>query len=278
MDNVIPIYKFGRRGATEDAWDLKYAGDVGPADDPAAYRAEPYVRTLLTYLRPGQRILDAGCGVGGLLRFLRRQGFRVVGVDASPTAIETLKRAAPDMEAEVANIERLPFPDASFDAYLAIGSWEYPPHGPANAAWEAVRVVKPGGLLFTEVPRANVLRHLAYLPLKRLELMIRRAFGQRPGFSHYVFTTADLRTVLERNGCTIMEIHPHDLPERERHYGLWVDWPFLRARPAKLAGSERSGVGPYELNTLGRLLKMLGNALSPWTIATGMFIVARKRS
>lgn len=269
---MIPLHKFraDQDGAAD--WDKKYAAENLPPADPEAYATQPFVQTILKHLRTGQRVLDAGCGTGGMLRFLQGRGFDVTGIDSSAVAIATLQRVAPEIPAQVASIEQLPFPDASFDAYLAIGSWEYQREGPGSAAREAARVLKPAGLAFIEVPYANLLRRLAYLPLKRIEYAARR---DTPTFSHSLFALSDMRTILTEAGFHVLEIHPHDLPEATRHYGLWVDWPPLRANPAKRGA--RSGAGPkYELNALGRLVKCLGNALSPWTIATGMFIVARK--
>jgi hypothetical protein len=34
---------------------------------------------------------------------------------------------------------------------------------------------------------------------------------------------------------------------------------------------------PYQLNILGRLVKAISNAISPWIASTGMVIVARKK-
>lgn len=259
------LYKFGRHQPSATDWDRKYAVEGATADDPAAYAAQPFVQTMLRHLRVGQRVLDAGCGTGGLLRFLKRRGGNVTGVDSSPVAIATLKRLAPDIPAQVASIERLPFPDASFDAYLAIGSWEYPEGGPGPAAREAARVLKPGGLAFIEVPQASILRRFLYLPLKRLEYLVKKTRGTRPQFAHHFFTRAEMKTLLKEQRLDIVEVQPHDLPEPDRHYGLWVDWPLFRGGPT------------YRLNALGRFVKTIGNTLSPWTIATGMFIVARKK-
>lgn len=263
---MVPVYKPRTNQESATNWDRKYATEALRNDLQAAYEQQPFVQILLRFLSPGQSILDSGCGRGGLLTFLHNRGFRVTGVDTSREAIAFVRRSTPTIEATVASIERLPFPDASFDAYVAIGSWEYPPHGPATAAREAARVLTPGGLLFIEVPRANLLRRCTYIPLKRLEHVLRRVQHAPMVFAHHLFATKDIRTVLERNGCEILETHPHDLPERDRHYGLWVDWPFLR------------GGSHYTLNVLGRGAKAIGNFLSPWTIATGMFTVARKRS
>lgn len=258
---MIPLYKFG--GDRKADWDQKYVAEGTPSQDAAAYLRQPFVQTMIAYLRPSMRVLDAGCGTGGLLRFLHSRAFSVTGVDSSSAATAIARHVVPDATVEVATIEQLPFPAMSFDAYLAIGSWEYQKEGPGRAAREVARVLKPAGLAFIEVPHANLLRRLAYLPLKRIEYAARR---ETPTFSHYLFTLSDMRKILTEAGFHILETHPHDLPETTRHYGLWVDWPFLRA------GSQ------YELNLLGRCVKAVGNTLSPWTIATGMFIVARKRS
>lgn len=268
---MIPLYKFHRDPVAVLDWDQKYRSEGAPTDDPNGYRMQPFVQTILRHLAIGSLILDAGCGTGSLLRFLKQRGGDVAGVDSSPTAIATLKRVAPEIPAQVASIEQLPFPDASFDAYLAIGSWEYPPGGPKKAASEAVRVLQPGGLAFIEVPHVSVLRRLAYVPLKQLESLVhtsevgKKHFGSVRRFSHYLFSASEMHDLLRRQGFTVLETQPHDLPEPTRHYGLWVDWPFLRGGPK------------YELNAFGRLAKSIGNALSPWTIATGMFIVARKQ-
>ncbi len=274
--DMIPINKFGRHTSPATDWDRKYDAEGPASSDLSAYAAQPFVQTILKHMPVGQRILDAGCGTGRLLRFLKQRGGDVTGVDTSAKAIEILRRTAPDIHAQVASIEHLPFPDAGFDAYLAIGSWEYPSAGPEQAAREAARVLKNGGLAFIEVPQASLLRTLTYLPLKRLEHIFQAIKGNTPEFSHHVFSRTDLETVLHRNGFDVLEVHPHDLPEPNRHYGLWVDWPFLRARPAKPSGRS-GGEARYELNTIGRIMKTVGNTLSSWTIATGMFIVARKK-
>lgn len=256
---MISLYKFG--GDRKADWDQKYVAEGAPSQDAAAYLRQPFVQTMLAYLRPSMRVLDAGCGTGGLMRFLHRRAFSVAGVDSSSVATAIARHAVPDATIAVATIERLPFPAGSFDAYLAIGSWEYQKEGPGRAAREAARVLKPAGLAFIEVPQVNLLRRLAYLPLKRIAYAARR---DTPTFAHALFTLADMRKILTEAGFHILETHPHDLPEHDRHYGLWVDWPFLRGGPH------------YILNGPGRVVKAVGNAMSPWTIATGMFIVARK--
>src|SRR5205823_11066752 len=67
--------------------------------------------------RPGVRLLDAGCGTGGFLSWVRADGSfeRIAGSDVSPQAIELAHSRVPEVELHVAPISVLPFEDGSFD-------------------------------------------------------------------------------------------------------------------------------------------------------------------
>jgi SAM-dependent methyltransferase len=64
--------------------------------DPAAFmrRRASLVQNWGTTLRPGDRLLELGCGDGALSCLLARQGFEVTGVDISRGMIEEAKRRA----------------------------------------------------------------------------------------------------------------------------------------------------------------------------------------
>lgn len=81
---------------------------------------------FLPHLRPGMRLLDAGCGPGsitvGLVAAVAPG--EVVGVDLEPRQIAAARALAHERQAlgvrfAVADVYRLPFPDASFDAAFA---------------------------------------------------------------------------------------------------------------------------------------------------------------
>src|ERR687883_1189766 len=63
--------------------------------------------------RPGERILDLGCGDGVLTAELAARGCVVVGVDASAAQVEAARRRG--LDARVMSGERLAF-DGEFDA------------------------------------------------------------------------------------------------------------------------------------------------------------------
>jgi SAM-dependent methyltransferase len=68
-------------------------------------------------LRPDQRLLDAGCGTGGLLRYVAeaRSFASLAGVDLGSDAIAIARRRVPSARLEVAPLRELPFEDSSFD-------------------------------------------------------------------------------------------------------------------------------------------------------------------
>lgn len=94
---------------------------------------------------PGGDLLELGLGPGRLAAALTAGGWTVSGVDASPRMVELARSRVPGAAARlsVGRAESLPYPDASFDAAVAIGVLEYA--DTAAALRELVRVLRPGG-------------------------------------------------------------------------------------------------------------------------------------
>jgi SAM-dependent methyltransferase len=128
---------------TRRIWDEQYTSR--PASWKGPYDLTPITKRLL----PGACVLDVGCGVGRYLVPLVRNGFRVVGADLSRQALTLLDFHYVRV---VADIQRLPFPDCSFDAVTCYGVLQHVARGGREkAAAELFRVLNHRGLAFVEI-------------------------------------------------------------------------------------------------------------------------------
>lgn len=109
----------------------------------------------LANLKPGESVLDIGCGTGTLaIAAKQRVGptGRVYGVDASPEMLARAGKKANKAGVEVVFkngiVEALPFPDGQFDAVLSTVMLHHLGRkARQQCAHEVRRVLKPGGRL-----------------------------------------------------------------------------------------------------------------------------------
>jgi cyclopropane fatty-acyl-phospholipid synthase-like methyltransferase len=111
------------------------------------------VLALLAGIRGGERVLDAGCGIGGSALWLAENlGAHVVGVNVCPRQIEQAHRLARErglgdqVQFHVADFCDTGLPGESFDVVWALESACYAEDKPGLLA-EAHRLLRPGGRL-----------------------------------------------------------------------------------------------------------------------------------
>jgi ubiquinone/menaquinone biosynthesis C-methylase UbiE len=99
-------------------------------------------------LRAGERVLDVAAGNGNATLAAARRFARVTSTDYVPALLERGRRRADaegfDITFEVADAERLPYPDASFDVVLSTFGVMFAPDHEQSAS-ELIRVCRPGG-------------------------------------------------------------------------------------------------------------------------------------
>jgi ubiquinone/menaquinone biosynthesis C-methylase UbiE len=106
-------------------------------------------------LRPGDRVLDVGCGPGRLARVFAERVAPTGAVDGIDAAVEMINRASSQARKrrtaatfQVAFAQDLPFPDATFDAAgCTLALHHVAQDDQPTAVEEMYRVLKPGGRL-----------------------------------------------------------------------------------------------------------------------------------
>lgn len=96
-------------------------------------------------LKPGDRVLDVGCGPAEIVPFLPEVDY--VGIDKSPAYVEAAKRRFGDRATfEVADIRDAQFPEKSFDVVMAMGLIHHLDDDGVDALLRlAANVLAPGG-------------------------------------------------------------------------------------------------------------------------------------
>ncbi len=178
--------------------------------------------------KPGERILDLGCGDGALTKKLADMGVLVVGVDSSPQQIAAAQRLG--LDARVVDAENLRLPPA-FDAVFSNAALHWMKKPDAVIAGVA-RALKPGGRFVAEMGGAgNVAACLAALSAA----LQRRGIDPAPLSPFYFPTSEDYAGRLEAAGFTVKNIElfprPTPLPTRLADWFDTFGEAFLAALP-----------------------------------------------
>jgi SAM-dependent methyltransferase len=142
--------------------------------------------------RPGEEILEVGCGSGYYTRELVRRGAAVTATEYTPSALAQARRNVGELaEFRLEDAQSLGFGDESFDKVLLSEVIEHVPV-PERAVAEASRVLRPGGLLVVSTPSRFSPLNLAYGLKRRIR---RYAFNEHL----HEFTPGSFRRLLERD-------------------------------------------------------------------------------
>lgn len=140
--------------AIQAYWDMRAGGfSDASMEERKTEPGKQWETFFKEHLKPGIKVLDDGCGAGFFTTLLAKMGFQVTAVDYSEKMLEEVRKNLKEegLEAELhqMDVQKLAFPDASFDAVVSRNVFWNLEH--AESAYEEVwRVLKEDGILVLE--------------------------------------------------------------------------------------------------------------------------------
>ncbi len=175
-------------------------------------------------IRPGMRVVDAGCGHGRNLVYLMREAYELFGSDVDAHAVESVRRLAaslspglPPENFRAEPIEASTFPEAFADVAISSAVLHF---ARDDRQFEAMlrgtwRVLKPGGLLFSRL--ASTIG---------IEKQVRQLEGRRhilpDGSERYLVDERLLLEWTERLGGRLEDPLKTTVVQNQRSMTTWV--------------------------------------------------------
>ncbi len=172
--------------------------------------------------RPGERVLDLGCGTGALTAEIAERGAEILGVDRSEEMISQARKKFPALNFQTLDARQLRF-NGEFDAVFSNAALHWIPE--AEEVIDGVaRALKSGGRFVAEFGgKGNIRRLVARFYAAFAALEMREPEDVSPWFYPGI---AEYAGLLENHGLEVREASLFDRPtaleEGERGLENWI--------------------------------------------------------
>jgi SAM-dependent methyltransferase len=158
--------------------------------------------TFKKWVKPGSRVLEAGCGWAHFTVAAHALGYCAEGLDWSQDTIDVLRDRFPNISWHIGDVRGLEFDDGTFDAVYSPGVCEHFEEGPMQILAETRRILRPGGIAIISTPCLN--RWLQERP----DLFSSKS--EIAGYFHqYGFTPDGMSGVLRDLGFDVLKVRPY---------------------------------------------------------------------
>jgi ubiquinone/menaquinone biosynthesis C-methylase UbiE len=197
-----------RQSEIKQYYESRYgAGDLG-----MSMRSPESFKPILNWLevKPGNRLLDIGCGSGSLLSNPEKIT-DPWGIDISENAIRISKERVPEAMYCVGDMQNLPYKRGSFDKVTNIGGLEHAPNM-EKALHEIKRVCKDAGMFCIVVPNKDFLLY-RILPIEGTK---------QSAMEEHLLTLRNWKRLFNSEGINIVSINADRGPKIRKDLGIFV--------------------------------------------------------
>ncbi len=164
-------------------------------------------------IKPGMKILDAGCGEGRNIHYLISQGYDVTAIDIEPQSIPNL----PAEKFRLEKIEDLSFPPQSFDFIIVNTVFHFADDDAhfermITSVWDKL---KPGGILFSRLASSIGIEHQIQQINGRRHLLL-------DGSERYLVDAELLRHIPTQIGGELLDPIKTTIVDNLRAMTTWV--------------------------------------------------------
>lgn len=170
--------------------------------------------TFIKWVRPGARVLEAGCGLGHFTVAASARGYRAEGLDWSEKMVQHVRGLFPHIPWHVGDVRKLQFEDGAFDAVYSPGVCEHFEEGPTPILAETRRILRIGGIAVITTPCFN--QWLQDRPARFCSQD--EPTGE---FYQYAFTQEGISRLLQRLGFELLQVRPYDALQTMIDFAGW---------------------------------------------------------
>jgi trans-aconitate methyltransferase len=175
--------------------------------------------------KPGERILDLGCGTGQLAGAIAKAGAKVIGLDLAPELLAAARANFPDVEFREGDASNFTL-DAPVDAVFSNAALHWVPDDDGVGRCVA-RALKPGGRFIAELG--------GHGNIESIVDGLRTVLGTDARIPWHYPSIGEYATVLERHGLEVCQAWLFDRPTRVEGEDGMENWLAVFAR-ATVAG------------------------------------------
>tara|TARA_B110000977_G_C10986995_1_gene458326 strand:+ start:242 stop:1018 length:777 start_codon:yes stop_codon:yes gene_type:complete len=190
-----------------------------------------------------QKILEAGCGAGRILRRYHDLKYDIIGIEFIKEAVDKLKKVDQSLNVDVGNILNLKFDNNHFDIVLAFGLYHnFEPQKLDQAVSETYRVMKKGAKICASF-RADNLQEL-------IVDFIRKDKNSKNEYFHKLnLKKREFINLFEKHNFKVEDVHSvQNMP-------FLYKFKFFRAKDQKNFNENVARIEGYKLSPIGNLIQ-----------------------